>query len=270
VFTDPSGHDPTNNSCDYSGEGCGGVGSIQDIRTRHTILQGTGWYYQQLAEFNADVDNEGLHTLLDALGIIDPTPFSDGLNSLIYLSEGDYGNAGISAIAIIPYVGDAAKAGKYGVKILGKLDAVGDLTSQVCSFSEDTQVETNEGAVSIKSIQEGDSVLAYNEVLGTTDLYSVTAVWSHLDPVTIRLSISDEVIETTPEHPFYVIDVGWVAAGNLWPSAQLKTAHGQGSVQLVSVVNQPQEMWNLTVSDAHTYFVGDHKWLVHNACADKL
>jgi hypothetical protein len=24
------------------------------------------------------------------------------------------------------------------------------------------------------------------------------------------------------------------------------------------------------VADAHTYFVGDNKWLVHNACADKL
>lgn len=25
-------------------------------------------------------------------------------------------------------------------------------------------------------------------------------------------------------------------------------------------------MWNLTIVTAHTYFVGDKQWLVHNAC----
>lgn len=27
-----------------------------------------------------------------------------------------------------------------------------------------------------------------------------------------------------------------------------------------------QEMYNLTVEDAHTFFVGDEQWLVHNDC----
>lgn len=29
---------------------------------------------------------------------------------------------------------------------------------------------------------------------------------------------------------------------------------------------RPQEMYNLTVAVAHTFFVGDGKWLVHNTC----
>ena len=31
-----------------------------------------------------------------------------------------------------------------------------------------------------------------------------------------------------------------------------------------------QEMYNLTVATAHTYYVGDGQWLVHNADCDKL
>ncbi|MFW6151924.1 MAG: hypothetical protein ACOC6C_03015, partial [Verrucomicrobiota bacterium] len=53
---------------------------------------------------------------LDAIGVFDPTPISDGLNALIYVGRGQYGYAAISAVAIVPYIGDAGKAGKYGVK----------------------------------------------------------------------------------------------------------------------------------------------------------
>ena len=33
---------------------------------------------------------------------------------------------------------------------------------------------------------------------------------------------------------------------------------------------QPQMMYNMTVATAHTYFVGDGQWLVHNACPDDI
>jgi hypothetical protein len=31
-------------------------------------------------------------------------------------------------------------------------------------------------------------------------------------------------------------------------------------------VHKPQEMYNLTVDTAHTFFVGEGQWLAHNAC----
>ncbi len=37
-----------------------------------------------------------------------------------------------------------------------------------------------------------------------------------------------------------------------------------GSVEAITVTDAPQRMYNLTVADAHTYFVGDGQWLVHN------
>ncbi|MFN8531670.1 MAG: hypothetical protein U0670_23950 [Anaerolineae bacterium] len=38
-----------------------------------------------------------------------------------------------------------------------------------------------------------------------------------------------------------------------------------GTVEQVEVVAQHQQMYNLTVDEAHTFFVGDDQWLVHNA-----
>lgn len=65
---------------------------------------------------------------LDITGIIEPTPFSDGSNTVISagraigsLFSGDFGGAGghalngvLSAAGMLPYLGDAAKAGKIG------------------------------------------------------------------------------------------------------------------------------------------------------------
>ena len=50
--------------------------------------------------------------VLDVVGIFDPTPASDGANVLISLARGDLFGAGISAISIVPFVGDLVKVGK--------------------------------------------------------------------------------------------------------------------------------------------------------------
>jgi hypothetical protein len=51
---------------------------------------------------------------LDIVGIFEPTPISDGVNTVISLGRGDWFGAFTSAVSIIPYVGDAAKLGKLG------------------------------------------------------------------------------------------------------------------------------------------------------------
>ncbi|MFD1893046.1 hypothetical protein H0I39_06100 [Ottowia beijingensis] len=51
---------------------------------------------------------------LDIAGFFDPTPISDGANTLISLGRGDWLGAGLSAISMVPYIGDAAKLGKLG------------------------------------------------------------------------------------------------------------------------------------------------------------
>jgi hypothetical protein len=39
-----------------------------------------------------------------------------------------------------------------------------------------------------------------------------------------------------------------------------------GAVEAVRLVVRPALMYNLTVAEAHTFFVGEEGWLVHNTC----
>lgn len=80
--------------------------------------------------------------------------------------------------------------------------------------------------------------------------------------------IDGEVIETTAEHPFYTDDERWVQAAYLDVGEQVLALNGDyGTVEDVQAVDAPQPMYNLTVDEAHTFFVGDGQWLVHNTCA---
>jgi hypothetical protein len=49
---------------------------------------------------------------LDMVGIVEPTPFADLTSGVISLCRGEFLAGAISAIAIVPYVGDLAKLGK--------------------------------------------------------------------------------------------------------------------------------------------------------------
>lgn len=48
----------------------------------------------------------------DLAGLIDPTPTSDGISGIISAARGNWWDAAISAVSMIPYVGDLAKLGK--------------------------------------------------------------------------------------------------------------------------------------------------------------
>jgi Pretoxin HINT domain len=111
----------------------------------------------------------------------------------------------------------------------------------------------------------------------------------NIDPVITFLTLTDseqgnksEHITTTPEHPFYVqaqaeaqarpkpmgheeLSSRWVGAGHLLVGDKIKQADGTvGVVSNVFTFQQTQEMFNLTVSEAHTFYVGNNGWLVHN------
>ena len=133
------------------------------------------------------------------------------------------------------------------------------------SFSAETLVMTEEGLIPISEIELGDYVLAYNELTGEVGYYPVTDLISHLDPVIVLLTIAGELIETTPEHPFFTDADKWVDAGKLEVGDAIRTADWHlGLVENVTIVTQTQMMYNLTVATAHTYFVGEKQWLVHN------
>lgn len=58
----------------------------------------------------------------------------------------------------------------------------------------------------------------------------------------------------------------WVGAGHLKVGDKIRQADGTtGVVANVVTLQQTREMFNLTVSEAHTFYVGQDGWLVHNA-----
>ena len=136
-----------------------------------------------------------------------------------------------------------------------------------CSFSADTLVSTQTGLVPISEIGPGDLVLAYDESVKATGFYTVTATSAHLDPLILIITIGSDVLEATPEHPFYVREQ-WVPAGDLEVGDAVTMASGASDlVWGTQTAYQPQIMYNLTIAKAHTYFVGFDQWLVHNACS---
>jgi hypothetical protein len=191
----------------------------------------------------------------------------DGVNAALYAAEGDLVNAGLSAAAAVPGIGDGATAAKYAAKYGDEVAAIAKTAGDFCSFRADTAVLTPDGLTPIAAINVGDHVLAYHEGLHTTGTYTVTAVWAHRDPVVVTLLLDDEVIETTPEHPFFVAGRGWTPAGALVAGSTIQQADGTtGVVHAMQMEHRSQVMYNFTVAEAHTYFVGEGSWLVHNAC----
>ena len=109
--------------------------------------------------------------------------------------------------------------------------------------------------------------LAYNEQTNDFGLYPITAVWIEDHDLIVYLIIDGELIVTTPEHPFFTDTLMQIPAGNLLVGDRIwQNGAGYGVVEAVLFVSQPQVMYNLTVDQAHTFFVGDGGWLVHNTC----
>ncbi len=165
---------------------------------------------------------------------------------------------------------NAADAAGDAAKLANKADNVADAAKLnpfdvPCSFDADTPVLTPAGLIAIQTLQSGDLVFAYDEATDTTGIYTITGRAAHLDPAVVTLTIGDETIDTTPEHPFYVAARGWVEAGRLAVGDRIRRVDGSyGVISTVELVVRPEVMYNLTVADAHTFFVGEDGWLVHN------
>ncbi|MGD8594314.1 MAG: DUF6531 domain-containing protein, partial [Gammaproteobacteria bacterium] len=67
---------------------------------------------KELEDLKSEVVLDMSQLVLDITGIFDPTPVSDGSNALISLARGNWFDAAISAVSIIPYIGDVAKTAK--------------------------------------------------------------------------------------------------------------------------------------------------------------
>lgn len=114
-------------------------------------------------------------------------------------------------------------------------------------------------------------MLAYHEETGELGYYPVTKLWKHAGDELVLVTLEGETIETTVGHPFYVDEVGWLDAGDLQVGMDVWQADGTtGTVDEVTFESTDAIVYNLTVADSHTFFVGYGEWLVHNCGGNRL
>lgn len=87
----------------------------------------------------------------------------------------------------------------------------------------------------------------------------------------LAVTVRGREIVLTAEHPFFTMRAGWVEARLLVPGDLVRGlgADEWAEVQAVGAAAGEAVVYNLTVRDAHTYFVGDAGWgfavWIHNA-----
>ena len=142
--------------------------------------------------------------------------------------------------------------------------------SGVC-FVAGTLINTEDGLQTIESINTGDLVWAWDENTGEVALKPVVATYINECYELIHLSVNDEVIICTPNHPFYVPQKGWTEAVRLRAGDILVTVNGE-YVVLEKVQHElleaPVTVYNFQVEDYHTYYVGESGIRVHNDCQE--
>jgi hypothetical protein len=133
-------------------------------------------------------------------------------------------------------------------------------------FIAGTEITLANGDVkNIEDVAVGEEVLTYNEDKKETEAGVVGDLKKHEVQSVIRLTLDNEnVIVTTEEHPFYVVDAGWVKAGELQPlDVCLKEDGKESLISSVEVLEEKHEVFNLlSVSENHNFFANGI--LVHN------
>ncbi|MET0342868.1 MAG: polymorphic toxin-type HINT domain-containing protein [Polyangiales bacterium] len=137
-------------------------------------------------------------------------------------------------------------------------------------FAAGTLVHTAAGDRPIESIAPGDRVWSRDEATGALALKPVIRLYITEDAPVLDVQVEGthgaDRITTTPEHPFWVKDRGWVGAASLGDRALLWSPEGSLVGHAGAAWSARAKVYNLEVADYHTYFVGAlHAW-VHNQC----
>ena len=83
------------------------------------------------------------------------------------------------------------------------------------------------------------------------------------------INLTNQIIEATNEHPFYVKG-GWIRAGNLKAGDKFFLSNKINlPIRKISIIDTVVTVYNITVDEVHDYFIGTLKVLAHNnSCED--
>ena len=138
-------------------------------------------------------------------------------------------------------------------------------------FSGETLVMAEEGMRPIEEIEVGDRVWAVDDETGERVLAEVVELYRREVDEVYKLSIGGSTVETTRDHPIYVVGRGWVDAEHLAVGDLLVTFDGAPAVlEGIEVERRSITVYNFAVRGLHNYFVSDVQFLAHNCGDDDL
>jgi WXG100 family type VII secretion target len=139
---------------------------------------------------------EWVHGALDVLGLVPVIgEAADGVNALIYLAEGRYVEASISAVAMIPILGDVGKVGKWAAK--GGKYVIEEATEQGTRRMVREGMET----VTERGAREGSEGLRFGELAPSTTYTRNGYEYATDDAGRINRVSGELRLETAPRTP---------------------------------------------------------------------
>lgn len=182
------------------------------------------------------------------------------------VEKGSTGDAAISCLAMVPFVGSFGRTVKWG-------DEAAAWAIRTCnSFGARTLVLMANGErKAISEVKVGEYVYATDPETGETGAREVLATMPHTDQLlTLRTSSGDVV--TTEDHKYWnTTDQAWQESQDLDAGDRLLSADGD----IVAVEGldwstvHTDAAYDLTIEDLHTFYVdvgaGDESVLVHNS-----
>jgi len=130
-------------------------------------------------------------------------------------------------------------------------------------FPAGTLVWTEIGPVAIESMRRGDQVLSQHPDSGELTYQVVLETTIRSPSKTLQIQVGDEQIESTLGHPFWVVGDGWRMAKELKAGDRLHSVQGGPTIDKIEP-GETVEAYNLVVAETNTYFVGEHRVLVHD------
>jgi hypothetical protein len=140
-------------------------------------------------------------------------------------------------------------------------------------FPAGTSVLTEDGPRAIERITVGTRVWARDEFGDAHGWKPVVQTFERQAESLVHLTLEDadggsSTLAVTPNHPLFVVDRGWSAAGALVPGRdQLIDDQGRRvAVRAAERVLGNATVYNLEVADHRTYFAGTANVWAHNRC----
>lgn len=139
-----------------------------------------------------------------------------------------------------------------------------DVKPKSLCFAGGTLISTDQGKKPIEEIKVGDKVWAYDILKNEETLQEVIKLFKNTTSKIVEIKVGQELILTTPEHPFYV-NKEWIEAQLLKAGHNLYQRNKK-ELAIASIKHKNEELtvYNFEVSVLHNYYVSGLEVLVHN------